>query len=71
VAAVAAISARVLPLVDSTDSTALDVSPDIPATAAAQALHIVDDLALADGLEGPLLLAVTGRRGLPAGFSVL
>jgi hypothetical protein len=29
------------------------------------------DLAVADGLAGPLLLAATGRPGLPAGYSVL
>jgi len=28
-------------------------------------------LALTSGLAGPLLLAATGRPGLPAGFSVL
>jgi hypothetical protein len=44
---------------------------DVPATAAAQALGIVTDLAVADGLAGPLLLAATGRPGLPAGYSVL
>lgn len=49
----------------------LGVPPDIPATAAAQALTIVADLAVTDGLAGPLLLAATGRPGLPAGFSVL
>jgi hypothetical protein len=52
-------------------ATALGVSPEVPATAAAQALAIVADLAVADGLAGPLLLAATGRPGLPAGFSVL
>jgi uncharacterized protein (TIGR03083 family) len=52
-------------------ATALGVPPDVPATAAAQALHVVTGLALADGLAGPLLLAATGRPGLPAGFSVL
>jgi len=52
-------------------ATALGVSPDVPATAAAQALAIVADLAVTDGLAGPLLLAATGRPGLPAGFSVL
>jgi hypothetical protein len=51
--------------------TALDVPPDVPATATAQALDIVTDLAVAEGLAGPLLLAATGRPGLPAGFSVL
>ena len=52
-------------------ATALGVPPDVPATAAAQALNIVADLALTGGLAGPLLLAATGRPGLPAGFSVL
>jgi len=47
------------------------VPPDVPATAAAQALHLVAELAVADNLAGPLLLAATGRPGLPAGFSVL
>jgi len=50
---------------------ALGVPPQVPAVAAAQALHIVADLAIADGRAGPLLLAATGRPGLPAGFSVL
>ncbi len=50
---------------------ALGLPPDVPATAAAQALRIVADLAVTDGLAGPLLLAATGRPGLPAGFSVL
>ena len=102
-AAVAEIAARVLPLVDAQDGTALvttiaggmrlaDYLPtrtfelavhtadlaaalglplDLPATAAAQALSVVADLAVTDGLAGPLLLAATGRPGLPAGFSVL
>jgi uncharacterized protein (TIGR03083 family) len=52
-------------------ATALGVPPDVPATSAMQALHIITDLAVADGLAGPLLLAATGRPGLPDGFSVL
>ena len=52
-------------------ATALGVPPDVPPTAAAQALHVVADLAVTGGLAGPLLLAATGRPGLPAGFSVL
>jgi hypothetical protein len=52
-------------------ATALGVPLDLPATAAAQALRMVADLAVADGLAGPLLLIATGRPGLPAGFSVL
>lgn len=42
-----------------------------PPTAAAQALGLVSELAVTDGLAGPLLLAVTGRSGLPGGYSVL
>jgi len=50
---------------------ALGVPLDVPATAATQALHVVAELAVADGLAGPLLLAATGRPGIEAGFSVL
>ena len=96
------IAARVVPLVQSCEGTALvttiaggmrlgDYLPtrtfelvvhtsdlaralgepvDVPATAAKQALHIVTELAVADGLAGPLLLAATGRP-LLQGFSVL
>jgi mycothiol maleylpyruvate isomerase-like protein len=52
-------------------ATVLAVPPDVPATAAAQALTVVTDLAVKDSLAGPLLLAATGRPGLPADFSVL
>src|SRR5215468_4071544 len=52
-------------------ATVLGVPPDVPATAAAQALAIVADLAVTGGLAGPLLLAATGRPGLPTNFSVL
>jgi uncharacterized protein (TIGR03083 family) len=52
-------------------ATALGVPLDVPATAAAQALAVVTDLAVAEGLAGSLLLAATGRPALPAGFSVL
>jgi uncharacterized protein (TIGR03083 family) len=52
-------------------AAALGLPPDIPATAGAQALHIVAELAAADGGAGPLLLSMTGRTALPAGFSVL
>ena len=52
-------------------ATALGVPPDVPATAATQALQVVTQLAVPDGLAGQLLLAATGRPGLPAGFSVL
>jgi uncharacterized protein (TIGR03083 family) len=52
-------------------ATALDVPPDPPTTSARQALALVAELAVAGGSAGPLLLAATGRPGLPAGFSVL
>jgi len=52
-------------------ATALDVPPEPPQTAAMQALGLVAELAVADGLAGPLLLAATGRPVLPVGFSVL
>ena len=52
-------------------ATALGQPVDVPVNAARQALRIVGDLALGEGLAGPLLLAATGRPGLPPGFSVL
>ena len=52
-------------------ATALGVSPDVPAMAGRQALQVVTELAVADGLAGPLLLFATGRTGVATGFSVL
>jgi uncharacterized protein (TIGR03083 family) len=52
-------------------ATALGLPLDVPATAAAQALRVVADLAVANGLAGSLLLVATGRPGVPVGFSVL
>jgi hypothetical protein len=52
-------------------ATALGLPPAAPAPAAAAALHVLADLAVADGRAGQLLLAATGRPGTPAGFSVL
>ena len=52
-------------------ATTLGVPLDVPATAATQALQVVAELAVADGLSGPLLLAATGRPALHPGFSVL
>lgn len=52
-------------------ATALSLPVDLPATAAAQALQVLSQIAVADGLAGPLLLAATGRGALPANFSVL
>jgi uncharacterized protein (TIGR03083 family) len=50
---------------------ALDAPLDVPPTAAAQALQLVTELAAGDGRAVPLLLAATGRAGLPPGWSVL
>lgn len=101
--AVAAIVARVPPLLDHTDGSQLlttvaggmrlvDYLPtrtfelvvhtlDIraalrldgapPAVAAGQAARLLADLAVAGGHSASLLLAATGRAGLPAGFTVL
>jgi uncharacterized protein (TIGR03083 family) len=52
-------------------AAALGLPPDLPVAAARQALGLVADLAAEDGQAGPLLLAATGRPGLPTGFSVL
>jgi uncharacterized protein (TIGR03083 family) len=52
-------------------ATALGVPLDLPATAAGQALQLVAELAVTSGRAGPLLLAATGRAGLPPGWSVL
>ena len=50
---------------------ALDEPLDVPATSAVQALRLVTELAAGDGRAGMLLLAATGRTGLPPGWSVL
>jgi len=52
-------------------ATALDQPLDLPAEAAAQTMQLINELAVSAGLAGPLLLAATGRQGLPPGFSVL
>jgi uncharacterized protein (TIGR03083 family) len=52
-------------------TTALGVPAEVPTAAAVEALHLVAGLAATAGKAGPLLLAATGRPGLPAGFSVL
>jgi uncharacterized protein (TIGR03083 family) len=51
-------------------ATALGVPLAVPAAAAMQAIHLVAELAVADGLAGQLLLAATGRPGIQ-GFSIL
>lgn len=50
---------------------ALGAPPDIPDVAAAETLRVLAGLASRAELAGPLLLAATGRRPLPVGFSVL
>jgi uncharacterized protein (TIGR03083 family) len=50
-------------------ATALELPADVPATAAAEALRLVTDLAIGDGGAGRLLLLTTGR--LVPGYSVL
>jgi uncharacterized protein (TIGR03083 family) len=50
---------------------ALDLPMEVPATAARQALQLVAELAIADGVAGTLLLGATGRPVLTEGFSVL
>jgi uncharacterized protein (TIGR03083 family) len=52
-------------------ATALRMPLDVPATAAVQALRLLTEMAVTEGLAGPLLRAATGRGGLPARFSVL
>jgi hypothetical protein len=50
---------------------ALGVPADAPTTGATQAMQLVTALAVDEGLAVPLLLAATGRTGLPPGFTVL
>lgn len=52
-------------------ATALELPLDVPPTAAAQALDLIAELAVAQEVAGPLLRALTGREGLPPRFSVL
>lgn len=52
-------------------ATALGVPVDVPAAPARAALDLVARLTVSGGHAGALLLAATGRRGLPEGFSVL
>jgi uncharacterized protein (TIGR03083 family) len=52
-------------------AVALGEPPAVPSTAAAQALRVVADLAVADGLAGHLLLVATGRPPRSGRVSVL
>jgi hypothetical protein len=52
-------------------ASALDLPAEVPPTAAASGLRTAADLAVTSGRAATLLRAVTGRTGLPAGFSLL
>lgn len=52
-------------------AVALGQALDVPQAAAAESLTLLGGLATQAGAAGPLLLAATGRCGLPSGFSVL
>jgi hypothetical protein len=52
-------------------AVALGEEPAPPQRAAEQALELLARVAAGTGRAGPLLLAATGRRGLPSGFSLL
>lgn len=52
-------------------ATALGLSVEPPALPARLTLQLLTELAVAEGRAGPLLLAATGRGGLPSGYSVL
>ncbi|WP_153394559.1 maleylpyruvate isomerase N-terminal domain-containing protein [Ornithinicoccus halotolerans] len=52
-------------------AAALQARLDVPPAAAAQTLGVIADLAIGDDAAGPLLLAATGRTGLPPGYSVM
>jgi uncharacterized protein (TIGR03083 family) len=52
-------------------AAALPVTVTLPESVATVVLHLLADLALQPDKAAALLLAATGRRTLPAGFSVL
>lgn len=52
-------------------AVALDQPLDLPPSAAAASLTVLGGLTAQAGNAGPLLLAATGRRTLPSGFTVL
>ena len=52
-------------------ATALGLPAEPPPGPAALALTLVSDLAVANGQAATVLLATTGRAGLPAGFTLL
>ncbi|WP_026534753.1 maleylpyruvate isomerase N-terminal domain-containing protein [Arthrobacter sp. H14] len=52
-------------------AAAIDVVPQVPEAAADQSFALLGRLAIRSGKASELLLAATGRGGLPAGFTVL
>ena len=52
-------------------ATALGVTADVPRGAVADAFAVIGGLAAVQGTASAALLALTGRRPLPAGYSVL
>lgn len=52
-------------------AVALNQPLDVPPTAAAESLRVLGGLAVQGGTAGLLLLAATGRRALPPGFTIL
>lgn len=52
-------------------AVALGQPLDLPPTAAAESFSVLGGLAAQSGTAGPILLAATGRRALPSGFTVL
>jgi uncharacterized protein (TIGR03083 family) len=50
---------------------ALGLPMEVPTRPVAQVLELVIELAVVQGKAGPVVLAATGRGGLPSGFSVL
>ncbi|MDR0360224.1 MAG: maleylpyruvate isomerase N-terminal domain-containing protein [bacterium] len=52
-------------------AAALGLAVDVPEAAASESLSVLTRLAVRTGRAAPLLVAATGRRGLPDGFTVL
>ncbi|HET8795184.1 MAG TPA: maleylpyruvate isomerase N-terminal domain-containing protein [Arthrobacter sp.] len=52
-------------------AAAIDVTPQVPEAAAEHSLALLGRLAVRSGKASELLLAATGRGGLPSGFTVL
>lgn len=52
-------------------ATALELPVEVPEAAAVEAIALASGMAVEGGHAAEVLLALTGRRGLPAGFTVL